>query len=383
MYLTPLFKLMAEKQASDLFFTAGAPIQMKIMGNLMPVNNQLLDAPTVKKIAYELMSEAQVKSFESEMEMNMAVGVEATGSFRVNIFRQRGSCAIVIRHVKAAIPTIDELKLPPVLKELIMERRGMVLIVGATGSGKSTSLAAMIEHRNSTRSGHILTIEDPIEFLFKHNKCIINQREIGMDTRSYEHALVNAMREAPDVLMIGEIRDRPTLNHALIFAQTGHLCLATLHANNSYHALNRIISFFPPEARNALLGDLSMSLKAVISQRLLRNVDGKLAPAVEVLLNTKHISELIKNGEIDRIKEAMEQSLSPGSQTFEQALFKLFRGGQISMEDALAHADSPSNLAWIIDNAKAQETEPAAAGAPAAGQKSDDFSGFSFNLDVV
>jgi len=381
MYLTPLFKLMAEKQASDLFFTAGAPIQMKIMGNMMPVNNQLLDGATIQKIAYELMSEAQVKAFESEREMNMAVGIQETGSFRVNIFRQRGSCAIVIRHVKAAIPSIEELKLPAVLKELIMERRGMVLIVGATGSGKSTSLAAMIEYRNGTKSGHVLTIEDPIEFLFKHKKCIINQREIGMDTRSYEHALVNAMREAPDVLMIGEIRDRETLTHALIFAQTGHLCLATLHANNSYHALNRIISFFPPEARGALLADLSMSLKAVISQRLIRNMDGKLLPAVEVLLNTKHISELIKNGEIDRIKEAMEQSLSPGSQTFEQALFKLYRGGQISMDDALAHADSPSNLAWIIDNAKEQET--AASSAPAAAQKPGDFSGFSFNLDVV
>jgi twitching motility protein PilU len=376
--LTPLFKLMAEKQASDLFFTANAPIQMKIRGNLVPVNNQILDPQVTRKLAYELMTDAQIMSFETEMEMNLAIGIEGCGSFRVNIFRQRGSVAMVIRHVKATVPSIEELRLPPVLKELIMEKRGFVLIVGATGSGKSTTLAAMIELRNSIRSGHVLTLEDPIEFLFKNAKSIINQREIGMDTHSYEHALKNAMREAPDVLMIGEIRDQATLKHALIYAQTGHLCLSTLHANTSYHALNRIISFFPPEARSALLSDLSLSLRAVISQRLLRGVEGKLVPAVEVMLNTKHISELIKNGEIDQIKEAMEQSLSPGSQTFEQALFKLYRSGLVTMEDALAHADSPTNLAWIISNAKEAEGVSATI---AGSSKSGDFA--SFNLDVV
>lgn len=376
--LTPLFKLMAEKQASDLFFTSSAPIQMKIRGNLVPVNNQVLDPQAIRKLAYELMTDAQIMSFETEMEMNLAIGIEECGSFRVNIFRQRGSVAMVIRHVKATVPSIEELRLPPVLKELIMEKRGFVLIVGATGSGKSTTLAAMIELRNLTRSGHVLTLEDPIEFLFKHKKSIVNQREIGMDTHSYEHALKNAMREAPDVLMIGEIRDQATLKHALIYAQTGHLCLSTLHANNSYHALNRIISFFPLEARNALLADLALSLRAVISQRLLKSAEGKLVPAVEVMLNTKHISELIKNGEIDQIKEAMEQSLSPGSQTFEQALFKLYRSGLVTMEDALAHSDSPTNLAWIISNAKEAESGSAAL---AGSSKSGDFA--SFNLDVV
>jgi twitching motility protein PilU len=376
--LTPLFKLMAEKQASDLFFTSSAPIQMKIRGNLVPVNNQVLDPQAIRKLAYELMTDAQIMSFETEMEMNLAIGIEECGSFRINIFRQRGSVAMVIRHVKATVPSIEELRLPPVLKELIMEKRGFVLIVGATGSGKSTTLAAMIELRNLTRSGHVLTLEDPIEFLFKHKKSIVNQREIGMDTHSYEHALKNAMREAPDVLMIGEIRDQATLKHALIYAQTGHLCLSTLHANNSYHALNRIISFFPLEARNALLADLALSLRAVISQRLLKSAEGKLVPAVEVMLNTKHISDLIKNGEIDQIKEAMEQSLSPGSQTFEQALFKLYRSGLVTMEDALAHSDSPTNLAWIISNAKEAESGSAAL---ASSSKSGDFA--SFNLDVV
>jgi twitching motility protein PilU len=376
MSLRPLFKLMAKKQASDLFFTAGAPVQMKILGNTLPLNNQVLEPETIRDIAYELMSEAQAQRFEAEMEMNLALGVSDTGSFRVNIFRQRGSLAMVIRHVKAKIPSIDELKLPPLLKELIMEKRGLILIVGSTGSGKSTTLAAMIEHRNSTRSGHILTIEDPLEYLFEHRKGIVNQREIGMDTHSYEHALSNAMREAPDVLMIGEIRDQSTLRHALIYAQTGHLCLSTLHANNTYHALNRIFSFFPPEARGALVADLSLSLKAVISQRLIKGIDGNLVPAVEVLINSAHIAELIKNGKIDQIKEAMEQSLSPGSQSFEQALFKLYRSGQISLDDALAHADSPSNLSWIIDNAKERDVAVEAA-APTL--KSDDLGGFNFN----
>ncbi|MDP2626679.1 MAG: ATPase, T2SS/T4P/T4SS family, partial [Candidatus Rokubacteria bacterium] len=253
MFVDPLFKLMAEKQASDMFFTAGAPIQIKINGVVMPVNAQLLDPAAVKAIAYEVMSELQIKEFEQKLEMNLGVGRAEIGSFRVNVFRQRGAVGMVIRFIKPTIPTLEDLKLPPILAELVMEKLGMILIVGSTGSGKSSSMAAMIDYRNSTRPGHILTIEDPMEFSYKHKKSIVNQREVGMDTASYENALVSAMREAPDLLMIGEIRDRPTLQSALLFAQTGHLCLSTLHANNSYHAMNRIINFFPREAREALL----------------------------------------------------------------------------------------------------------------------------------
>ncbi len=347
MFLDPLFTLMAEKQASDMFFTAGAPIQIKINGVVMPVNAQVLDPAAVKKIAYEVMSEHQIQEYEKTLEMNFAVGRSNLGSFRLNVFRQRGAVGIVIRYIKPNIPTVEELKLPPIVKDLVMEKLGMVLIVGSTGSGKSTSMAAMIDYRNSTRTGHILTIEDPMEFVFKHKKSIVNQREVGIDTLSYNHALISAMREAPDLLMIGEIRDQPTLQSAMLFAQTGHLCLSTLHANNSYHALNRIINFFPREAREALLADLAISLRCILSQRLVRGKDGGRIPAVEVLLNTSHIAELIKNGAMDEIKDAMEQSLAPGTQTFEQALFNLYTNGQISLENALANSDSPTNLHWV------------------------------------
>jgi len=349
MIITPLLQLAADKKASDLFFSADAPINIKIDGVAMPINAQILDAATVKRIAYEMMTEPQILAFELHMEMNFSFRVSGIGNFRINIFRQRGDVAIVIRYVRGDILNIEDLNLPIVLKELIMEKRGLVLVVGATGSGKSSSLAAMIEHRNATRSGHILTIEDPIEYIFKHNKSIVNQREIGTDTESYVNALTSAMREAPDVLMIGEIRDRDTLKHALIFAQTGHLCLSTLHANNSYHALNRIVNFFPYDARQSVLSDLSMCLRAVVSQRLIRNVDGKLVPAVEVLLNSSLVADLIKKDEIDKIREAMEQSVTPGTQTFEQALYKLFKAGKITKEEALRNADSASNLSSLID----------------------------------
>jgi twitching motility protein PilU len=386
MFVDPLFKLMAEKQASDMFFTAGAPIQIKINGVVMPVNSQVLDPAAVKAIAYELMSELQVKDFEQNLEMNFAVGRAELGSFRVNVFRQRGAVGMVIRFIKPDIPSIEELRLPPVLKELVMEKLGMILIVGSTGSGKSSSMAAMIDYRNSTRSGHILTIEDPMEFTYKHKKSIVNQREVGMDTASYENALVSAMREAPDLLMIGEIRDRQTLQSALLFAQTGHLCLSTLHANNSYHAMNRIINFFPREAREALLADLAISLKCVISQRLVRAKSGGRVPAVEVMLNTAHIAELIKKGEMGEIKDAMEQSMAPGSQTFEQALYRLYASGQITLEDALANSDSATNLHWLINNAgkppvqsPGSSTEPATAPSGAT----DDLSSIKLNLDLV
>ena len=387
MFLMPLFKLMQEKQASDLFFTAGAPIQIKINGTAMPVNAQLLDGSAVKKISYEMMSEEQIRDFEDALEMNFSYRVPDIGNFRINVFKQRGAVAMVIRYVRAEVPHVDDLRLPVVLKELIMEKRGLILVVGATGSGKSTTLAAMLEHRNRSKTGHILTIEDPVEFIFSHKKSIVNQREVGIDTKSFENALINAMREAPDVLMIGEIRDRQTLENALVFAQTGHLCLATLHANNSYNALNRIINFFPRDLRESLLMDLSISLRCVVSQRLVKNREGKVIPAVEVLLNTRHIAELVRSGGIDQIKEAMEKSLSPGSQTFEQALLALHLNGLVSLEEALANSDSPTNLSWLINNAKSQaatDAKPAADSAsPTRRISASDLSEFQFNLDVV
>ena len=353
MIITPLLQLAADKQASDLFFSADAPINIKIDGIAMPINAQILDADTIKRIAYEMMTEQQISEFELHMEMNFSFRVSGIGNFRVNVFRQRGNVAIVIRHVRGDILNIEELHLPQVLREFVMEKRGLVLVVGATSSGKSSTLAAMIEHRNAIKSGHILTIEDPIEYIFKHNKSIVNQREIGTDTENYGNALVSAMREAPDVLMIGEIRDRDTLKHGLIFAQTGHLCLSTLHANNSYHALNRIVNFFPYDARQSVLSDLSMCLRAIISQRLVRDTGGKLVPAVEILINSPLIADLIKKDDIDKIREAMEQSLSPGTQTFEQALYKLYKSGQITKEEALRNADSVSNLSSLIDYSQA------------------------------
>src|SRR6266700_1911470 len=349
MYLDRLFKLMAEKQASDLFISCGAPINIKINGVVAPVSTQPMDIETVRRIAYELMNKEQAREFESEMEMNLSHLDRAVGNFRVNIFRQRGTISLVIRYVRSHVPPYEDLKLPPVLLNLIMEKRGLVLVAGATGSGKSTTLAAMIDYRNANRSGHILSIEDPIEYLFEHKQSVINQREIGVDTVNYMHALQNALREAPDLIMIGEIRDKETMQSALLHTLTGHLCLSTLHANNSYHALSRIINLFPHDARSAVLSDLSIGLRAIISQRLVRNRDGEQQPAVEILLNTSLIAELIKNGEITQIKEAMEQSLYPGSQTFEQALCRLYLDGVVSYDEALTGSDSPTNLAWLVN----------------------------------
>jgi twitching motility protein PilU len=349
MYLDRLFKLMAEKHASDLFISCGAPISIKINGVVAPITTQRMDVETVRRIAYELMSKEQARSFDNEMEMNLSYLDPAIGNFRVNIFRQRGSVSIVIRYVHSEVPRFEDLKLPPVLLDIVMEKRGLVLIVGATGSGKSTTLAAMIDHRNSNRTGHILTIEDPIEYLFRHKQSIVNQRELGVDTQSYHNALANALREAPDLIMIGEIRDKETMQSALLHTLTGHLCLSTIHANNSYHALSRIINLFPYDARSAVLSDLSIGLRAIVSQRLVRNVDGVLQPAVEILLNSSHIAELVKGGEIAQIKEAMEQSLYPGSQTFEQALCRMYIDGALSYEEAMIASDSPTNLAWLIN----------------------------------
>jgi twitching motility protein PilU len=387
MIITPLLQMATEKQASDLFFSVGAPVNIKIQGVVMPVNAQKLDGEMLKRITHELMGPERSAKFEAEMEMNFSMRVEKVGNFRVNVFKQRGSISCVIRCIRTHVLPANELNLPDIVNKLIMEKRGLVLVVGSTGSGKSTTLASMIQYRNSLHSGHILTIEDPLEYLFRHDKCVVNQREVGTDTLSYEDALISGMREAPDVLMIGEVRDRETLRHALIFAQTGHLCLTTLHANNSYHAMNRIVNFFPIDSRRSVLADLSMCLRAVISQRLVRNVQGKLIPAVEILLNTSLIADLIKNDEIDKIRDAIERSVSAGSQTFEQALYKLFKSGQITKEEAMHNADSASNLSSLVDfsertstNLKVPAFDPKQA-PPASAKPAADFGGIKLNLD--
>ena len=363
MYLDRLFKLMAEKQASDLFISCGAPINIKINGVVSAISTQPMDVETVRRIAYELMTKDQAHEFENEMEMNLSYLDRSVGNFRINIFRQRGTISLCIRYVRSNVPPYGELKLPPVLLNLVMEKRGLVLIAGATGCGKSTTLAAMIDYRNNNKTGHILTLEDPIEYLFEHKQSIVNQREIGVDTHGYSKALGNALREAPDLIMIGEVRDRETMQQALLHTLTGHLCLSTLHANNSYHALSRIINMFPYDARPGLLSDLSIGLRAIISQRLVRNKEGEQQPAVEILLNTSLIAELIKNGEITQIKEAMEQSLYPGSQTFEQALCRLYLDGVIAYDEALTASDSPTNLAWLVNqNSPSARVEGADAG---------------------
>lgn len=389
MIFDKLFQLMAEKKASDIFVTAGAPIHIKIQGTTIPINQQVMDPETIQRMSYEMLTPVQIKHFEEEKEINISFGIRDVGNFRVNMFWQRGTIAVVVRFIQGEIPKLDELGLPKVLAEVIMEKRGLVLVVGSTGSGKSTTLAAMIDHRNSNRTGHILTVEDPIEYLFKHKKSVVNQREIGLDTKVWENALKNAMRQAPDCILIGEIRDRETMAAALAYAQTGHLCLATLHANNSYHALNRIINFYALENRPALFLDLSVSLKCIISQRLVKKPDGKRIPAVEILLNTRHIQELIEKGEMNGIKEAMEQSLAPGSQTFEQDLFRLYKENVITLEEALANSDSPTNLSWLINNSQLGAPSPhekkASAPAPALdfdqANAGASFTEFTLNVD--
>ena len=361
-----LFQLMADKKASDIFLSIGAPINIKINGNAMPVNQTILTSSAVQSLLYEVLNEHQVREFEEELELNTAYTMEGVGTFRISAFRQKGSPAVVVRFIPGSIPAIDTLGLPDVLKEIIMHKRGLILMVGATGSGKSTSLSAMLDYRNGLKSGHILTLEDPVEFIFTNKKSIVNQREVGTDTKAFDIALKNALRQAPDCIMIGEIRDKQTMAAALAYSQSGHLCLATLHANNSYHAMNRIINFYPLENRPSLLLDLSAALAAVLSQRLVRTKTGARVVACEVLLNTRHVAELIEKGEINEIKEALEKSMSPGSQTFEQALFKLFMEGKITQEEAMTNADSASNMLWLINQATAGEITNSGAGKPAA-----------------
>lgn len=352
MIFDSLFQLMADKQASDLFVTAGAPIHIKIQGHTMPINQKVMDPGMVQRMVAEAVTPEQMERFQHDRELNLSFGRRDLGNFRVNVFWQRNSMAVVVRFIQSEIPTVEQLGLPRILSELVLEKRGLIMVVGATGSGKSTTLASMLDHRNRNRSGHILTVEDPIEYLFQHRKSVVNQREVGIDTLSWEEALRNAMRQAPDCILIGEIRDRETMQAALSYSQTGHLCLATLHANNAYHALNRIINFFPLENRQLLYLDLAVALRCIVSQRLVRKPDNKRAPAVEIMLNTRHVAELIERGNINEIKEAMEQSLAPGSQTFEQDLFRLYHEKVIALEEALANADSPTNLEWLINNAK-------------------------------
>ncbi len=348
MELQPFLKIFAHKHGSDMFFSAGALPHIKVEGTFMPLGKQVLTGDDILELAHSVMDEDQKQEFEQTWECNLGVGLRGIGRFRVNVFRQRGEPAMVIRYIKDHIPSFEELSLPPILGKLIMKKRGLILVVGATGSGKSTTLAAMIDYRNSRIPGHILTIEDPIEFIHRHKKSIVNQREVGIDTQSYEAALKNAMREAPDVILIGEIRDQATMQAAIAYAETGHLCVSTLHANNANQALDRIINFFPENHHAQARMDLSLNLQAVISQRLLQSTDGGRVPAVEVMLLSRYVSELILKGEIKGLKDAMEQSEMDGMQTFDQALYELYQKKRITLEEALDNADSRNDLALRI-----------------------------------
>ncbi len=341
---------MGEKKASDVYLSAHAPALIKINGQCLPINNQLLPPDAPKALLAEVLPAKRMEELEETGELNMAHAIPGVGNFRVSAMRQRGTYAAVIRYITTEIPPLSSLSVPLILADLIMEKRGLLLMVGATGAGKSTTLASMMDYRNENVSGHILTIEDPVEFLFTNKKSVVNQREVGSDTSSMQTALKNALRQAPDVILVGEIRDRETMSAAIAYAQSGHLCLATMHANNSYQALNRILSFYPVEVRPTMLGDLGAALKAVVSQRLLRTVHGSRTPAVEVLLNTKLISELIEKGDFSGIKEAMEKSMAEGSQTFEQDIARLIVEGTVDKKEGLAYADSPTNLQWRLQN---------------------------------
>lgn len=346
--LTHYMQLMAKQKASDCFFSAGAPPSIKIEGNTVHIGDVALTGEQVRAMGYSVLNDKQQKEFEATLEMNLALGLPDIGRFRINLYRQRGNVAIAVRYISSVIPSLEQLNLPAKLKELIMLPRGLVLVVGSTGSGKSTTLASMIDYRNQTRTGHILTIEEPIEYLHRHQRSIVDQREIGLDTLSYDNALKNAMREAPDVILIGEIRDRETMKHAIAYAETGHLCLSTLHANNSNQTLDRIINFFPDSSRHQLLIDLSLNLQAVVSMRLLKDTNGKRVPAVEMMLRTPYIADLIEKGEIDLLKDAMKQGIELGMLTFDESLYRLYAAGRISLEDALDNADSRTDLSLRI-----------------------------------
>jgi len=355
-----ILRLMSEKKASDVYLSAHAPAMIKINGQCVPINSQILPPDAPKNLLAEVLSPEKMAQLEADGELNMGFPLAGVGRYRVSAMRQRGTIAAVIRYIMVDIPSLAELSVPLMLGDLIMEKRGLILMVGSTGAGKSTTLASMMEHRNENQAGHILTIEDPIEFLFKSKKSVVNQREIGTDTESLHVALRNALRQAPDVILIGEIRDQETMSAALAYAQSGHLCLATMHANNSYQALNRILSFYPVEVRATLLGDLASALKAVVSQRLLRTTVGTRTPAVEILLNTKLISELIEKGDFSAVKESMEKSMAEGSQTFEHDIARLIVGGVVDRKEGLAYADSPTNLMWRMQNDFTRKVAPVA-----------------------
>ena len=345
-----ILHLMAEKKASDVFLSPRAPATIKIDGQYLPINAQPLPLDGPMNLLMDIVPPNRIEELKETGELNISIPLHGVGNFRLSAMRQRGMYAAVIRFISPDIPPLHTLNLPDVLRTLVLEKRGLILMVGATGAGKSTTLAAMLDHRNENMTGHILTIEDPLEYMFTNKKSIVNQREVGSDTASLQIGLKNALRQAPDVIMIGEIRDRETMSASIAYAQSGHLCLATLHANNSYHALNRILSFYPVEVRPTMLGDLSSALKSIVSQRLVRTIDGHRTPAVEVMLNTRLVADLIEKGDFSAVKDAMDNSMAEGSQTFESDLARLINEGRIDRKEGLAFADSPTNLIWRLQN---------------------------------
>lgn len=355
-----ILRLMSEKKASEVYLSANAPALIRINGQCVPINSQSLPEDATLKLLAEIVPQDRLDELAQNGELNMGFPIKDVGRFRLSAMRQRGTVAAVIRFITPEVPKLATLSLPSVLSELIMEKRGLILMVGATGMGKSTTMASMIDYRNEHATGHILTIEDPIEYSFTNRRSIINQREIGADTATLEVALRNAMRQTPDVIMIGEIRDRQTMSSAISYAQSGHLCLATLHANNSYQALNRILSFYPAEVRPTLLADLGAALRAIVSQRLLRTLGGSRTPAVEILLNTKLVTELLEKGDFFGVKEAMEKAMAEGSQTFEQDIARLIQDGIVDRKEGLTNSDSPTNLMWRLQNDFTHASQPAA-----------------------
>ena len=369
-------KALSEREGSDLYYSTGAPPSAKIFGKLEPLSDEIMKPGEIDVIAQDIMDDSQKEKFAEVPEMNLAISRSGLGRYRVNIFKQRNQTSMVIRRLGTDLPNYKDLGLPPVLMDLIMQKRGLILFVGGTGSGKSTSLAALIDYRNENSHGHIITIEDPVEFTHRHKGCIVNQREVGTDTLTFDDALANTLRQAPDVILIGEIRHQETMEHALAFSETGHLCLSTLHANNANQAMDRIINFFPEERHNQLLQDLSLNMRAIVSQRLIPTVDGKRAAAIEILVGTPRAADLIAKGAVSELKELMEKSTEQGMQTFDQSLYKLYKEGRISLEEALKNADSKNNLRLRITldenpaGAAAIEEEMAREAAAEANQQS-------------